>query len=97
MNVSLVLWELSLARVFVSVLSYFQQPQGETVTDASLLCPRVRLACGVVVTCTTSACCRGYHNWEVDGVFETGYLRMRCAAIIIAPHRWNPMWPNMRM
>lgn len=52
MNVLLVLGELSPARVFVSVLSYFQQPQGETVTDASLLCPQVRNACGVVLTCT---------------------------------------------
>lgn len=34
---------------FLSLAGYFQQPQGETVTDASLLCPRARRACGVGV------------------------------------------------
>lgn len=37
---------------FLSLPGYFQQPQGETLTDASLLCPQARPACGVGVMCT---------------------------------------------
>lgn len=35
-----------------SLSGYFQQPQGETVTDAALLCPRARHACGMGVMYT---------------------------------------------
>lgn len=45
-------FRVALGRAFVSLPSYFQQPQGETETDASSLCPRARLACGVGVTCS---------------------------------------------
>lgn len=77
---------------FLSLAGYFQQPQGETVTDASLLCPRARRACGVggaqhlAVAMETAA-----GRWRS---FEFDYPRMRCAEMITAPpHQWNPMCP----
>lgn len=55
-KVALFLWEQSPGSVFLlaSFLflpGYFQLPQGETGTDASLLAPRARLACGVGFMC----------------------------------------------
>ncbi len=88
---------LCVAWLFVSP-GYFQQPQGKMVTDASLLCPRVRLACGVGVMCSAQhlavAMETAIGRWRS---FEFDYPRMRCARMITTPHRWNSMCPSWRM
>lgn len=66
-------------RLCAAPTGYFQQPQGETVTDASALCtPRRGVHVskgseGLMWHCTTSGCRHGDGSWEVKEWLEFDY------------------------
>lgn len=83
-----------------SLDGYFQQPQGQMVTDASRLYPQVRHACGVGVMCTAQhlAVAMETAAGRLTSL-EFDYSRMRCTEKFTAPHQWNlmcPMWLSLR-
>lgn len=80
---------------FFSLSGYFQQPQGETVTDATLLCPTARRACGMGVVNTAKHLAVTMETAAGRGrSFEFDYLRMKRREIPPPPvHQWNPMCP----
>lgn len=77
---------LSLCCLAFRLTGYFQQPQGEMVTDASRLCPQVRRACGAGATCTAQhlavAMETAAGRWTS---FEFDYSRTRCTEKFTAP------------